>query len=127
MSIIYYNSKNKPYAQKLRREATPQENHLWYDFLRDYPVQFRRQKQFDNYIVDFYCAKAKLVIEIDGSQHFEPEAMEYDAARTECLNELGLQVIRFTNDDINRNFIGVCQMIDEIIKEKLKDGKTNFR
>ena len=87
---IYYNKSLKPRAQELRRESTPQENHLWYDYLRNYPKQFRRQKQFARYIVDFYCSSARLVIELDGNQHNESEAMEHDHARTVYLLRFGI-------------------------------------
>ncbi len=104
-------------AQELRRNATKEENHLWYDFLRRYPIQFRRQKVFGRFIVDFYCAKANLVVEIDGSQHYEEDGMAYDRERTAYLNGLGLEVIRFSNRDVNERFQAVCQMIDlEVMK-----------
>lgn len=105
-------------AQRLRREATKQENHLWYDFLRGYPVQFRRQMVLGRFIVDFYCAKAKLAIEVDGSQHFEEDALAYDRARTDYLNQMGVDVIRFTNFDIDRNFSGVCEMIRSVVERR---------
>ena len=107
-----YNPALKPRAQELRRNATREENHLWYDFLRNHPLQFRRQKQFGNYIVDFYCSSAKLVIELDGAQHYEEAAQKYDEERTKYLNALGLRVVRFSNRDINERFEGVCQAIE---------------
>ena len=103
---LSYDGRNKPFAQKLRREMTEQERHLWYDCLCSAPVRFRRQKQFGYYIVDFYCAKCKLVIEIDGSQHYEPEEEARDAKRTAYLNSLGLRVVRFSNYDVDVNFRG---------------------
>ncbi|MCL2815537.1 MAG: endonuclease domain-containing protein [Oscillospiraceae bacterium] len=102
---------------ELRNNATKQENHLWYDFLKKCPVQFYRQRIIGNYIVDFYCPKAKLVIELDGSQHYEKETAEYDRVRTEYLNALGLRVIRFTNRDIDGNFNGVCQIVEGILSQ----------
>lgn len=105
------NPKLKPYAQKLRQEMTKEERHLWYDFLKDLPVTINRQKVIGNYIVDFYCASAKLVIEIDGSQHYEDKGIKSDNKRDNYLNELGLRVLRYTNDDINNNFGGVCENI----------------
>ena len=90
---------------------TPQERHLWYDFLKDLPIQFRRQKQIGPYIVDFYCYDKGIVIEIDGSQHYEPEAVQYDARRDDYLRSLGLKVMRFSNLDINLRFREVCQTI----------------
>ena len=87
------NEKLKQYAQELRKNATKEENLLWYKFLRHYPVQFRRQCAFDRYIVDFYCAKARLVVELDGSQHYDRDGMEHDRQRTGYLGTLGLEVI----------------------------------
>lgn len=89
---IVYNDFLKPYAQRLRREMTRQERHLWYDYLKSYPATFRRQKQFGKYIADFYCASARLIVEIDGSQHYEPEAREDDSARESYLRGLGLNI-----------------------------------
>jgi very-short-patch-repair endonuclease len=106
-------------AQSLRKNATKEENDLWYKFLRNYPVQWKRQKVIAGYIVDFYCSRAKLVVELDGSQHYEKDAMEYDRVRTEILNSLEIQVIRFTNLDISRNFPGVCQAIDREVRVRL--------
>ena len=106
-------------AQVLRKEGTKEERHLWYDFLKRYPVQFKRQVVFGNYIVDFYCPQAKLAVELDGSQHYEREKLEYDRQRTECLEKTyGITVIRFPNSDINQRFEGVCQEIDRRIKRK---------
>ncbi|MBR4473253.1 MAG: endonuclease domain-containing protein [Oscillospiraceae bacterium] len=116
---IYYSEKNKPLAQELRRNMTRQERHLWYDFLSTYPVQFRRQKQLGRYIVDFYCSKAKLVIELDGSQHFSEEGREYDAERDAYLKGMDLLIFRIPNNDIDQNFIGVCDRIDALVKERL--------
>ena len=104
-------------AQELRKNATKEENHLWYDFLKGYPVQFNRQKPLGPYFADFYCDKAKLVVELDGSQHYEGDAPEYDAIRTEYLEKTeGLTVLRFTNRDIKTNFEGVCITIDQTVK-----------
>ena len=98
---------------------TKEERHLWYDFLKTYPVQFNRQVPFENYIVDFYCFQAKLVVELDGSQHYEPEEMEYDQERTAYLESLGLTVLRFSNLDIIKRFRAVCEMIDNIVQNRL--------
>ena len=84
-----YNKDNIPLAKTLRKNMTPWERRLWYDFLRDYPVRFQRQKAIGNYIADFYCAKANLVIEIDGSQHYEDRGIEYDGQRTKYLEQCG--------------------------------------
>ena len=111
MPVIHYNKQNKPFAQQLRREMTRQEKRLWYEFLCRLPQQARRQKQFGDYIVDFYIAQPRLVIELDGSQHYDPEEKAYDARRDEYLSGLGLRVIRFSNLDVDRNFEGVCATI----------------
>lgn len=90
---------------------TKEEKHLWYDFLRDYPVRFRRQEIIGSFIADFYSDKAKLVLKLDGSQHYTEENLQDDAARTACSNSLGIEVIRFSNLDVRRNFEGVCTAI----------------
>ena len=101
------------YARNLRKNMTKEERHLWYDFLRDYPVKFLRQKPFGNYILDFYCAKAKLAIELDGSQHFtEQSVIDKDKQRDIYLKEHNITVIRIQNIDITNNFKGVCDYID---------------
>ena len=97
---------------------TRQERHLWYDFLRNYPIKIYRQKAIGEYIADFYCSKALLVIELVGGQHYEEEQKLYDQRRTQKLNELGIKVIRFTNIDVDRNFDAVCMEIDQEIKER---------
>ncbi|MBQ8898792.1 MAG: endonuclease domain-containing protein [Clostridia bacterium] len=113
---LNYNGKNIEYAKTMRKQATPQERKLWYDFLRDYPVRFQRQKCIGNYIADFYCSEAGLVVEVDGSQHFDEANEKYDRKRTEYLAKLGIMVIRVTNADINTNFRGVCELIDVTVK-----------
>ena len=115
-----HNSKLTTYARKLRKDMTKEERHLWYDYLREYPIRFIRQKIIGNYIADFYCAKAKLVIELDGSQHFEKEQIEYDEKRTETFKNFGIDVVRIPNNEINKNFKGVCDYIDDIIKLKIE-------
>jgi very-short-patch-repair endonuclease len=107
-------------SSELRNNATKQENHLWYDFLRSYYLRFYRQRIIGNYVVDFYCPKAKLIIELDGSQHYEKEAVEYDATRTEYLNSLGLYVIRFSDGDVDDYFEAVCQSIEKAILSQLR-------
>ena len=114
---LSYNGKNVPLAKKLRETATQEENHLWYDFLSKYEVRFQRQKPIGSFIADFYCHKAKLLIEIDGSQHYTEEGRERDAFRTEILEGYDLRVIRFTNRQIGTNFRGVCSYIDQVVKE----------
>lgn len=90
---------------------------MWYDFLRTYPLLFLRQKIIGGYIADFYCAKAGLIVEIDGSQHYQDGAAEYDAARTEYFESLGLKVVRISNIEVNKNFRGVCEYIDKVVTE----------
>ena len=120
---IVYNEALKPRAQRLRREMTRQERHLWYDFLKTYPAMFRRQKSFGNYIADFYCASAKLVVEIDGSQHYEPVGRESDERRNRYLMGLGLSVLRFSNYEVDCHFDGVCAQIDrEVMRGRGQDG-----
>ena len=105
-------------AKELRKNMTRQERHLWYDFLRDYPVKIYKQKIIGNYIADFYCHSALLVIELDGSQHYMAEGADKDRKRTEVLEEMGIDVIRFSNREIDENFNGVCEKIDLVIKER---------
>ena len=98
---------------------TKEEKHLWYDFLRTYPVRFSRQKVLGKYIVDFYCAKAKLVIELDGSGHYTEEGKAYDNERTDFLEGYGLTVVRIPNAEIHKNFRGVCDSINNIVEQSL--------
>ena len=114
-----YKRENIILAKSLRKNATKQENHLWYDFLSKYPVRFQRQKAVDLYIADFYCHKAKLVIEIDGSQHYEPDEIKNDEKRSKVFESYGITVIRFSNTDIDKNFEGVCTAIDLKVNELL--------
>ena len=108
-----------PRAQELRKNMTKHDRHLWYDFLRNHSIRFQRQKTIDNYIADFFCHKARLIVEIDGIQHYTIDGMEYDNIRTEVLEHYGLEVIRFSNSDIEQNFKGVCKIIDEKVKERI--------
>ncbi len=114
-----HNKKLVPNAKALRKNMTKEERHLWYDYLRNKDVRFIRQKIIGNYIVDFYCAKANLVIELDGSQHYEDKGIDYDAERTEYLERYGLTVIRIPNNEINNNFDGVCEYLDNLIIKSL--------
>ena len=118
MSILKDNSQLEN-ARRLRREMTSHERKLWYLFLRKYPVRIYKQRIIGRFIVDFYCASAKLVIEVDGSQHYEPQGMAYDKERSAFLSALGLEVLRFSNRDIDRNFHGVCEQIDMMIQNRL--------
>lgn len=106
-------------AKALRKNMTKEERHLWYDFLRSYPVRFLRQKVIDNYIADFYCHEARLIIELDGSQHYEEKGLLKDKIRTEKIESRNLTVIRIPNNEINNNFRGVCEYIDWRVKESL--------
>ena len=109
-----------PLAKKLRKNMTKQERHLWYDFLRGYPVRFSRQKVLGKYIVDFYSAESKLVIELDGGQHYEEKNIRKDKERAEHLERYGLRVIRIPNDQVEKNFAGVCEYIDDVVKKSLE-------
>ena len=114
-----YNKEIVPTAKMLRKNMTKEEKHLWYDFLRTYPKRFSRQKVLGKYIVDFYCAEAKIVIELDGSQHYEQNEMRKDEERTEFLKGYGLTVVRIPNDEVNKNFAGVCEYIDIKVKQAI--------
>ena len=107
-------------ARTLRKNLTKEERHLWYDFLKSYPVRFLRQKVIDNYIVDFYCHSARLIVELDGSQHYEEKGLLKDKIRTERIEKRNLTVIRIPNNEVNRNFEGACQYIDIAVKESLR-------
>ena len=114
-----HNKQLVPFAKQLRKDMTKEERHLWYDFLRTYPIRFSRQKVLGRYIADFYSAEARLVIELDGSQHYENTNSEKDTQRTAFLENYGLTVIRIPNNEINRNFRGVCEYIDDAVKQSL--------
>ena len=114
-----YNKQLVPFAKQPRSEMTKEERHLWYDFLRSYPVRFSRQKVLGKYIADFYSAEAKLVIELDGSQHYEDRNIEKDTERATFLEGYGLTVIRIPNNEVSRNFRGVCEYIDAAVKQSL--------
>ena len=109
-------------ARTLRKNMTKEERHLWYDFLKTYPVRFLRQKVIDNYIADFYCHKARLIIEIDGSQHYTESGKLEDRIRTSRIEARNLTVIRILNRDVNNNFSGVCKYIDIKVKEMLDNS-----
>ena len=121
--MLQYNKANIPRAKELRKNMTPWERKLWYLFLRGYPVRFQRQKALDEFIADFYCAKARLVVELDGSQHYEEASMLKDRIRTEKLEQLNLIVLRISNMDIDKNFEGVCQYIDLVVKNSLPQSR----
>lgn len=117
---FHYRNDLVPYARKLRKEMTRQERHLWYDFLRAHPIKFYRQRAIAGYIVDFYCAPAKLAIELDGSQHFTEEGLAYDTKRTNILEQLGILVIRFSNEDVDKRFDIVCDEIHQMLIERME-------
>ncbi|MBQ9967306.1 MAG: endonuclease domain-containing protein [Oscillospiraceae bacterium] len=115
-----------PFAKQLRKEMTKEERHLWYDFLRTYPVRFSRQKVLGKYIIDFYSATAQLVIELDGSQHYEEHHIDKDAERTAFLENYGLTIIRIPNNEVFSNFQGVCEYIDVAVKRSLSQKSKDF-
>jgi very-short-patch-repair endonuclease len=104
-------------AKKLRNNPTEEENKLWYQYLSGYPVRFLRQKVIECYVLDFYCAKCRLGIEVDGTQHFTEEGLGYDEARTQLLNAYGVTILRFTNEQVRKEFGEVCKRIDAKVKE----------
>ncbi len=114
-----YNKSNIPLAKTLRKNMTPWERKLWYAFLKNYPVRFQRQKAIGNYIVDFYCAKARLIIELDGGGHYTEEQTKKDNIRTKELENMNLTILRICNLDIDHNFYGVCEYIDLEVKKSL--------
>lgn len=121
-----YNKENIPLAKTLRRNMTPWERKLWYEFLRSYPVRFQRQKAIGNYIVDFYCAKIGLVVELDGGGHYTPEQAEKDNLRTKDLESMNLMVVRICNLDIDHNFRSVCEYIDLTVKNLSLDQQLQY-
>ena len=120
----YYNKANIPLAKELRKHMTPWERKLWYDFLRDYPLRFQRQKAIGEYIVDFYCAKARLVVELDGGGHYTAKQEEKDKLRTRELEAMNLKVVRICNLDIDHNFKNVCKYIDMYVKKSLPQSTS---
>ena len=111
-----YNPEVLQNSRNLRKNMTKEERRLWYSFLRDYPIRFQRQKIIGYYIVDFYCARAKLVVELDGSQHYDEEEMRQDRMRTAYLEQFGLKVVRIPNNEVNQNLDGVCEYIDRLVR-----------
>ena len=111
-----YNKELTSLAKNLRRNMTPQERDLWYQYLRHHPFKFTRQKVLGKYIADFYCASAKLVIELDGSQHYDEKGMEADRERTQFLMQYGIRVLRIPNNAVSQNLRGVCDYIDAILQ-----------
>ena len=121
-----HNQQLVPLAKQLRKEMTKEERHLWYDFLRSYPVRFSRQKVLGKYIADFYSAEAKLIIELDGSQHYEERNIQKDTERTVFLEGYGLTILRIPNNEISRNFRGVCEHIDAAVRQSLSQKSEDF-
>lgn len=120
MNFLPRNKKERPHSTRLRNEMTQQERRLWYGFLRTASPRWNRQRIIDSYIVDFFCLKAKLVIELDGSQHYDETGLiEYDRIRTEYLEALELKVLRFTNAEIENNFSQVCKRIQAEVEHRL--------
>ena len=115
-----YQEKLIPRAKELRKNATKQEKHLWYDFLCRYPVRFQRQKTIDHFIADFYCHAAKLIIELDGAQHYDEQGLARDKERTAILAEYGVEVLRFSNTEVENDFRRVCTMIDSAVQERMR-------
>ena len=109
----------KKRSQGLRKNMTKEERHLWYDFLKTYPVQFKRQYPVGLYIVDFYCYQARLIVELDGSQHCAPDAVVYDRQRTEFLQQQGFLVLRISNRDVFTQFRSVCETIHMAVQSRL--------
>ena len=122
---LEYNKNLIPRAKELRKNATPQENELWYKVLRTYPFRFQRQKTIGQFIVDFYCHEVKLALELDGSQHFTPEGHTYDEARTAAIETFGVTVLRFTKQDIDSQFRAVCTQIDKAVHARLNQRKED--
>ena len=121
-----HNSALTSNARNLRKNMTKEERHLWYDFLHTYPVRFLRQKVIDSYIVDFYCHDARLIVELDGSQHYEPENQKKDQERTQILESRGLKVIRIPNNEVMANFAGVCEYINMRVEQRIKESPSHF-
>jgi very-short-patch-repair endonuclease len=114
--FIRYRKSLTPRARLLRHGGTPAERKLWYEFLRERPEKFTRQKPLGSYVADFYCSRHKLVVELDGDSHFIERAQQYDSMRTEALRVLGIRVIRFTNVEIMDSFEGVCMEIQRVLE-----------
>lgn len=108
-----YNKKLVKNAQELRKNMTPEEKHLWYDFLKKLPITVHRQKNIGNYIVDFYISRPKLVIELDGAQHYDEKNEQKDIERDAFLASFGITVLRYPNEDIKKHFYEVCCEIAE--------------
>ncbi len=120
------NNNNLSNARKLRKDMTKEERHLWFDFLHYCTPRFCRQELIGNYIADFYCCSGKIVIELDGSQHTEENAVRYDAERSAYFDSLGIAVLRYSNIDVQNNFSGVCQNILDALKTRNVSPELRF-
>lgn len=120
----FYNKDINNIAKTLRKQMTRQERHLWYDFLRNYYVKVYRQRTIDNYVADFYCPAAKLVVELDGGQHYTEKKMLDDEHRSLIINQYGIHVVRIPNNEIDNNFYSVCTYLDSIIKKRIKGNSS---
>ena len=118
------NPKLKTLSRELRKNQTKEEHLLWHNFLKKYPLRFRRQYVIGNYIVDFYCHQARVVVELDGSQHYDPAQQAKDRQRTAYLKDQGLTVLRFTNLEVTRQFAAVCQVIDDACTNRFPRGEA---
>ena len=118
-------AQTKYFAKKLRKEMTRQERHLWYDFLRTHRCKWYKQKPIGKYIADFYCGSVKLIIELDGSQHYEEQEAEYDKFRSEYFKEFGITVIRFPNNFVDSYFEGVCEEINKTVVKLEMQKQSN--
>ena len=116
---MHYNHENVKLARALRKNMTPWEQKLWHSFLKVYTPRFQRQKPIGSYIADFYCSKGALIVELDGSGHMTQKAREKDRERTAYFESLGIYVLRFYNTDIDKNFNGVCEVIDQELKKRI--------
>ena len=121
--MLPYNKRNIPLARELRKNMTPWERKLWYGFLRFYQPRFQRQKAIDSYIADFYCAKARLIIELDGGGHYTNEQRAADEARDAALAAAGLMVLRICNTDVDKDFSAVCEYIEACVKRSLPQSR----
>ena len=118
-NIVPKNSNMLSRARELRRDMTPQESKLWYQFLRRYPVKIYKQRIIESFIADFYCSRAQLVIELDGAQHTTEQGRQYDSERSSIFSQYGLEVIRFSNHEVDFQFEAVCERIHQVIQSRL--------
>ena len=120
-----YSSQAMERAKELRHNMTRQERRLWYEFLRDYRPKFYRQRPIGPYIVDFACPSAKLVVELDGGQHYEDDHLQYDEQRTKYLLSQGYRVLRLINSDVDRKFEAICEFLDRVVHDITLQGRWN--